>query len=140
MAKPNTALMLGVAIAGVTVIGIAAYLILNRSGGGGAQGQIRLQTAPSSNVRIYVDDNLIDSWGLDWPKFNVGDHVIRLEKDASVPGVLPPPLTITVKAGVTSRVVACLGSGTPDVIDPCCLDTSTCTTGGVWLPVEEFPM
>jgi FtsP/CotA-like multicopper oxidase with cupredoxin domain len=79
------------------------------------QSNLRVETIPAAPATIFCDGQPMDDWGC-WTYLDAGQHTISFEPLAGL--LTPPPLIVTVVAGVTTHVTGDYSTGTSQVVVP----------------------
>ncbi|MBN1677912.1 MAG: hypothetical protein JW880_05175 [Candidatus Thermoplasmatota archaeon] len=117
----------------VTVVGVAVYLLFFNKPSTpppSDQGLLRVETVPPSDVDVFVDGVLAGSWGVDWIPLAPGVYAVSFANPRGANVILPDPVDVTIKAGITTVVIACMSAGTAS-------DGTVCDAGGT-VTVKEY--
>jgi hypothetical protein len=126
--------------AGQTVTAIGNYVPGVNPGPSGF-GLLRVETSPAVVSSVYVNNVLMDDWGLNWVKLAPGTYTIHF---TDVPGFASPAnQTVTVTAGQTTTVTGNfqqLGylhvTTNPAVAGTIYVDGTAMDDWGVWVALE----
>jgi hypothetical protein len=126
-------------VAGSTVTATGNY-VAGANPGPTGYGNLRVQTNPAVISSIYVNNVLMNDWGLDWVKLAPGTYTIHF---TDVPGFATPAnQTVTVTAGETTIVTGDfvqLGylhvTTNPALAATISIDGVTRDDWGVWIPL-----